>query len=186
MLHQLLGHVLLIVSLIGSCSVIFSLFWNHFHLTRSWLGSGVDRICSGYILVMEQFLPVPNCVCATQPDICTYACPGSICDPVTLLTIRTPVASITANVLCVIRTSRPSSLPVPVIVMEFHAEDSLCWSPPALCLWNDWLYLSPSSPLWCVGSVAKTSIRVLLPRISLRACACIMNMKFAFNKAPEQ
>lgn len=65
-------------------------------------------------------------------------------------------------------------------------EDSLCRSPPALCLWNDLLYLSPSSPLQCVGSVAKTSIRVLLPRISLRACAYITNMNFASNKAPEQ
>lgn len=108
--------------LIGSCSIIFSLLCNHFRLTRSWPGSGLDRICSGYILVMDQFLPVPNCACATQPDICTYACPGSICHPVTLLTTRTPAASITANVLCVICTFRSSSLPVPATVMEFHAE----------------------------------------------------------------
>lgn len=114
-----------------SCSIIFSPFSNH--LARSWPGSGVDRICSGYILVTEQFPPVPNCVCAMQPDICTYACPGSICDPVTLLTIRTPVASITANVLCVIRTFRASSLPVPVIVMEFHAERIHSVDPHQLC-----------------------------------------------------
>lgn len=78
-------------------------------------------------------MPVRNCVCATQPDICTYACPGSICDHVTLWTIRTPVASITVNALCVIPTFRLSSIPLPVTVMEFHAERIHSADPHQLC-----------------------------------------------------
>lgn len=156
MLHQLFGHVLLIVSLIGCCSIIFSLFWNH--LTRSWPGSYLLWVYFSHGAISAAYS-----VCATQPDICTYACPGSICDPVTLLTIRTPVASITANVLCVIRTFRPSSLPVPVIVMEFHAERIHSADPHQLCAceMTDCISLPP----------LHSSVLVLWPKL-VSECYC--------------
>lgn len=177
-------HVL-IVSLNGSCSIIFSLFCNH--LTHSWPHSDVDRICPGCILVIVQFLPVPNCVCATQVWHMQVCMPGFNLRSCDIIDHKTACSLHH----CQCPVCHPHLSPViSSCAGDSHGisrrEDSLCWSPPALCLWNDWLYLSPSSPLQCVGSVAKTSIRVWLPRISLRACACIMNMKFAFNKALEQ
>lgn len=52
-----------------------------------------------------------------------------------------------------------------------------------------WLTVSLSlfsTSVLCSGYVAKTRIRVPLPRVSLRACVCFMNTNFAFNKSPEQ
>lgn len=73
-------------------------------------------------------------------------CPA--CDPVTLLTVRTPGASIAV----IFSASLSSTLPS--LVSSYagdshrisHQEDLWCWYPLVLCLSNDLLYLSPPLP----------------------------------------
>lgn len=183
-IYQLLGHILLVFPLIGSWAVIFPLLYNHSHLTpfHSRPVFSLDRICSWKIEVTDEF-PV-----GLKFRRRTYACsiqPATSCDIVD------------RKGGCGLRRCHFSGVSsAPFIRHLFlcrwqswnftHREDSRCWSPPALCC--EMTYCISLPPLHFSVSVMlpKLVSRVLLPRVSLRACACFIKMNPAFNKSPEQ
>lgn len=125
---QLLGYVLLIVSLIGSCSIIFSLFCNHFssYPFLAWFR------CGSYLF----WVYFSHGAISAGPKLC-------LCHSARHMHVCMPGFNLwSCDIIdhkdtCSLHhcqcTFRPSSLPVPVIVMEFHAERIHSADPHQLC-----------------------------------------------------